>query len=109
MKQNENQDAEDQDHSTGNPNEEKNTQIIIQKRREKNLKRQAPWWLGATKDGRKSLLQKIQIVMQSDFLLPENRLETLVQQAMSFQIDNCRFHNLAQNHMSLMRDHVCPS
>ena len=38
------EDEDDLQAGQGNPNEEKNTQIIYQRKREKNIRRQAPWW-----------------------------------------------------------------
>ena len=44
----------------------------------------------------------------SDFMVPEQRLKTLLDQALAWQIHNCVWHNRPANEtFSLFKDHVC--
>lgn len=71
------------------------------------LKKHAPWWLGAGTKGRAHLLDKVQQVLQSDSMLEPHRLETLMQQALTFQLAQCRYHNMHVDKFSLAENHFC--
>ena len=70
------------------------------------MKQQANW-KGASQEGRKDLLDRIQCVMPAKFMLQPNRLEKLVKQSLAFQMHNCKFHNIFANQYSLLEDHIC--
>jgi len=50
------------------------------------LQKHASWWSGPGSKGRKHLIEKVQQVLQSESMMQPNRLETLVQQALTFQL-----------------------
>ncbi|KAL0320023.1 UNVERIFIED_CONTAM: WD repeat-containing protein 26 [Sesamum radiatum] len=56
---------------------------------------------------RKSLLEELQKLLPPTVMIPENRLVHLVEQALGFQTDACRFHNSSVGEMSLLTDHQC--
>ncbi|KAL0327935.1 UNVERIFIED_CONTAM: WD repeat-containing protein 26 [Sesamum calycinum] len=56
---------------------------------------------------RKSLLEELQKLLPPAVMIPENRLVHLVEQALGFQTDACRFHNSSVGEMSLLTDHQC--
>ncbi|KAL2252245.1 WD repeat-containing protein 26 [Sesamum indicum] len=56
---------------------------------------------------RKSLLGELQKLLPPTVMIPENRLVHLVEQALGFQTDACRFHNSSVGEMSLLTDHQC--
>uniref|UniRef100_A0A7S4NNE5 CTLH domain-containing protein n=1 Tax=Paramoeba aestuarina TaxID=180227 RepID=A0A7S4NNE5_9EUKA len=55
---------------------------------------------------RKELLKTIQKFAPEAFV-PEDRLKTLISQALSQQRKDCRFHNMLDDHFSLFQDHSC--
>jgi hypothetical protein len=64
-------------------------------------------WKGSELEGRTALLEKIQTMMPSTAMLQPNRLEHLVKQAVSHQVQNCKYHNVFTQKYSLLEDHVC--
>lgn len=56
---------------------------------------------------RRKLLVSLQNIVPPGTLLPENRLEELVEQALLAQIDACRLHNTSSPHISLLRNYSC--
>mmetsp|Transcript_20610 Transcript_20610/g.24748 ORF Transcript_20610/g.24748 Transcript_20610/m.24748 type:complete len:637 (-) Transcript_20610:656-2566(-) len=71
-----------------------------------NLMSQANW-SGAAHGSRFDLLLQLQNLLPPSVMLPERRLEVLVDQALQCQIRACRFHNTKDPHVSLLSDHVC--
>jgi WD40 repeat protein len=63
--------------------------------------------IGKTAAGRRKLLVSLQNNGLAGALLPENRLEELVEQALFAQIDTCRLHNTPNPHVSLLRNYSC--
>jgi hypothetical protein len=61
---------------------------------------------GRTKS-RTKLLEELQKLLPPRVIIPENRLEHLVEQALTLQKDACIFHNLLDKEMSLYSDHQC--
>ncbi|KAK8951019.1 Protein SPA1-RELATED 3 [Platanthera zijinensis] len=53
------------------------------------------------------LLDELQKVIPPTVMIPEKRLETLVEQALSVQREACFFHNSLENALSLYTDHLC--
>uniref|UniRef100_A0A0C9S4Y1 TSA: Wollemia nobilis Ref_Wollemi_Transcript_22135_2382 transcribed RNA sequence n=1 Tax=Wollemia nobilis TaxID=56998 RepID=A0A0C9S4Y1_9CONI len=56
---------------------------------------------------RMKLLQDIQQLLPPSIMIPEKRLESLVEQALSVQREACVFHNSLDNALSLYTDHQC--
>ncbi|KAJ6335967.1 hypothetical protein OIU78_012549 [Salix suchowensis] len=56
---------------------------------------------------RSKLLEELQKVLPPAVIMPENRLEHLVEQALTLQQDACIFHNSLDKEMSLYSDHKC--
>jgi len=52
------------------------------------------------------LLQDLQALLSSQVLIPNTRLETLVEQALTAQIRNCTYHNDRYATLSLMEDYT---
>lgn len=46
-------------------------------------------------------------MMPAQAMLEPNRLEKLMKQALSYQVFNCKYHNLYQMNYSLLEDHSC--
>jgi WD40 repeat protein len=63
--------------------------------------------IAKTSAGRRKLLVALQNIVPAGTLLPENRLEELVEQALAAQIEKCRFHNTLHPRISLLRDYTC--
>lgn len=55
---------------------------------------------------RKKLLQELEKLLPPPYILPERRLEHLVETAVLAQIDSCTYHN-SSDAVSLFVDHVC--
>ncbi|KAH0468746.1 hypothetical protein IEQ34_001978 [Dendrobium chrysotoxum] len=53
------------------------------------------------------LLDELHKLIPPAVMVPERRLETLVEQALSFQRESCFFHNSLDNALSLFTDHQC--
>ncbi|CAN1199848.1 WD repeat-containing protein 26 homolog [Linum perenne] len=56
---------------------------------------------------RTKLLQELQDLFSPTVMVPEGRLEQLVEQALILQRDACVFHNSLDREMSLFTDHRC--
>ncbi|KAJ6736075.1 WD REPEAT PROTEIN 26-RELATED [Salix viminalis] len=61
---------------------------------------------GRTKS-RTKLLEEVQKVLPPAVIIPENRLEHLVEQVLTLQRDACIYHNSLDKEMSLYSDHHC--
>jgi hypothetical protein len=64
-------------------------------------------WRGAGEDSRIHLLEELQQLLPPSIMVPEKRLEHLVEQALDLQRDGCVFHNSMDNALSLYTDHRC--
>lgn len=53
------------------------------------------------------LLEELQKLIPSTVLVPERRLEELVEQAIDVQIQGCMFHNALKDSLSLYTNHQC--
>ncbi|XP_052201395.1 WD repeat-containing protein 26 homolog isoform X2 [Diospyros lotus] len=62
--------------------------------------------VGRTKS-RPKLLEEIQKLLPPMVMIPERRLEHLVEQALNLQVGSCVFHNSLDREMSLLTDHWC--
>lgn len=58
-------------------------------------------------DARHQVLRRLQVVIPPEVMLPERRLEELVEQALVAQIDACCFHNTPAARPSLLSDYTC--
>lgn len=58
-------------------------------------------------DARRRVLRRLQAVIPAEVMLPERRLEELVEQALLAQVDACRLHNTPGARPSLLRDYSC--
>ncbi|PIA30235.1 hypothetical protein AQUCO_05700146v1 [Aquilegia coerulea] len=58
-------------------------------------------------ESRFKLLEKLQKVLPPTVLIPEKRLENLVEQALNVQREACYFHNSLDSALSLYADHHC--
>ncbi|XP_059658364.1 WD repeat-containing protein 26 homolog [Cornus florida] len=56
---------------------------------------------------RPKLLEELQKLLPPTIMIPEKRLEHLVEQALNLQLDACMFHNSLDREMSLYTDHRC--
>ncbi|XP_058762024.1 WD repeat-containing protein 26 homolog isoform X1 [Vicia villosa] len=56
---------------------------------------------------RLKLLEKLQKLIPPTVMIPEKRLEHLVEQAIILQREACSFHNILDKEMSLYSDHHC--
>ena len=56
---------------------------------------------------RAKLLEELQKLLPPAIMIPENRLEHLVEQALLLQRDSCVYHNASDQEMSLYTDHTC--
>ncbi|XP_038898395.1 WD repeat-containing protein 26 homolog [Benincasa hispida] len=56
---------------------------------------------------RTKLLEELQKLLPPAIMIPENRLEQLVEQALLLQRDTCLYHNASDQEMSLYSDHTC--
>ncbi|KAK6238504.1 hypothetical protein QUC31_003973 [Theobroma cacao] len=56
---------------------------------------------------RTKLLEELQKLLPPTVMIPERRLEHLVEQALVLQRDACMFHNSLEKEMSLYADHQC--
>ncbi|XP_043698726.1 WD repeat-containing protein 26 homolog isoform X1 [Telopea speciosissima] len=58
-------------------------------------------------NSRSKLLEKLQKLLPPTVMVPERRLEHLVEQALSVQREACVFHNSLDSALSLYSDHQC--
>ena len=56
---------------------------------------------------RQQLLTKLQEVIPSSVMLPENRLESLLGQAVAHQVSHCMYYNKTDTTFSLLSDYAC--
>ncbi|KAG9303962.1 hypothetical protein G9A89_005872 [Geosiphon pyriformis] len=70
-----------------------------------DLKRRADWD-GANGASRQKLLLELQKYISPAIMVPEHRLETLLEQATGFQRKSCLYHN-TNEYISLYSDHIC--
>ncbi|KAI4381215.1 hypothetical protein MLD38_007310 [Melastoma candidum] len=56
---------------------------------------------------RTKLLEELQKLLPAAVMIPERRLEHLVEQALALQCTACTFHNSVDKEMSLYTDHQC--
>ncbi|KAJ7550733.1 hypothetical protein O6H91_07G115000 [Diphasiastrum complanatum] len=61
----------------------------------------------AGENARFRLLQKLQNFLPPTLIIPEKRLEHLVEQALNLQREACIFHNSLDDSISLYSDHCC--
>eukprot|EP00741_Cyanophora_paradoxa_P019883 tig00021178_g19189.t1 len=64
-------------------------------------------WDGAAGESRRQLLRSLQMFISPTLLLPEDRLEVLLAQAVNQQISTCMYHNTREEMPSLFEDHTC--
>ncbi|KAF9354010.1 hypothetical protein BGX26_008228 [Mortierella sp. AD094] len=69
--------------------------------------RQRAEWDGANGSSRQKLLSALQKYISPAVMVPENRLETMLKQAVELQIKNCIYHDSRNTTNSLYSDHVC--
>ncbi|XP_073009680.1 WD repeat-containing protein 26 homolog [Typha latifolia] len=60
-----------------------------------------------TSNSRLKLLEELQKLLPPSIMIPERRLENLVEQAVTVQREACYFHNSLDNSLSLYTDHQC--
>ncbi|KAJ3178272.1 hypothetical protein HDU85_005269 [Gaertneriomyces sp. JEL0708] len=70
------------------------------------LKRKANWD-GAAGSSRSKLLDRLQEYIHSAVMIPQHRLDTLIDQAIQSQKMNCLYHNVLDDNVSLFTDHSC--
>lgn len=70
-----------------------------------DLRRRAEWD-GAKGTSRQKLLAEIQKYISPSIMVPEHRLETLLEQATTLQRISCLYHNSSE-YISLYSNHVC--
>lgn len=56
---------------------------------------------------RTQLMEELQKLLPASLMIPEKRLEHLVERALLLQLDSCTFHNSLSKEMSLYTDHNC--
>jgi len=64
-------------------------------------------WDGAAGKSRTKLLSELQAYISPSLLIPERRLEVLVEHGLQYQISNCLYHNTGSSPLSLFSDHTC--
>ncbi|KAG0247984.1 hypothetical protein DFQ27_001316, partial [Actinomortierella ambigua] len=69
--------------------------------------RQRANWDGADGQSRRILLQELQKLISPSVMVPENRLEKLLDQAKELQTRDCVYHDTRNNTYSLYSDHIC--
>ncbi|KAK9885557.1 hypothetical protein WA026_012307 [Henosepilachna vigintioctopunctata] len=69
-------------------------------------------WEGKGTESRTTLMNKLQAFLPPTVMLPPNRLNALLSQALEYQIIKCNYHNTSQGialeTTSLLIDHCCP-
>ncbi|XP_021735512.1 WD repeat-containing protein 26-like [Chenopodium quinoa] len=58
---------------------------------------------------RQEILENLQKLLPAEVIVPERRLEQLVEQALDRQRESCVFHNILDSGLSLYIDHRCES
>ncbi|GMH19781.1 hypothetical protein Nepgr_021622 [Nepenthes gracilis] len=56
---------------------------------------------------RSQILEKLEKILPAAIIIPERRLENLVEQALDVQRESCVFHNSLDSELSLYSDHQC--
>ncbi|KAF9317363.1 hypothetical protein BG006_003394, partial [Podila minutissima] len=69
--------------------------------------RQRAGWDGVEGQSRQKLLTSLQKLISPSMMVPENRLENMLQQAVELQVNNCLYHDIRDETRSLYSDHVC--
>ncbi|KXS22143.1 WD40 repeat-like protein [Gonapodya prolifera JEL478] len=64
-------------------------------------------WDGASGESRNLLLVELQRYISTSVMIPERRLETLLEQAVQLQKQMCLYHNYEEHAVSLYCDHMC--
>ncbi|KAJ7547579.1 hypothetical protein O6H91_08G093000 [Diphasiastrum complanatum] len=64
-------------------------------------------WRGGGAEANMSLLLHLQSLLPPDIMIPEKRLEGLIEQALSVQRKACMFHNSLDQALTLYTDHCC--
>ena len=64
-------------------------------------------WLGSTTAARHQLLRRVETLLPARVMLPEARLEVLVEQALQSQVNRCIFHNAQARSLTLLSDYKC--
>ncbi|KAI9144799.1 WD40-repeat-containing domain protein [Paraphysoderma sedebokerense] len=64
-------------------------------------------WDGAQGSSRKTLMKSLQKYIPSSVMIPEKRLETLIDQALIHQKRSCLYHNTPDDDISLYSDSTC--
>ncbi|XP_073391482.1 WD repeat-containing protein 26 homolog isoform X2 [Physcomitrium patens] len=64
-------------------------------------------WKGVGQESRQFLLEELQQLLPPSIMVPENRLEHLVEVALKVQREACVYHNTLDDVLSLYADHRC--
>lgn len=68
-------------------------------------------WSGKNAASRQILMNKLQTFLPPNIMLPPHRLETLLDQSISYQCEKCPYHNIKEkgslDNWSFLKDHVC--
>eukprot|EP00245_Coleochaete_scutata_P004659 TRINITY_DN17460_c0_g1_i1.p1 TRINITY_DN17460_c0_g1~~TRINITY_DN17460_c0_g1_i1.p1 ORF type:complete len:617 (+),score=102.56 TRINITY_DN17460_c0_g1_i1:313-2163(+) len=69
--------------------------------------RKTAGWSGAEGGSRRQLLTQLEAILPSTIMVPERRLEGLLEQALRVQRANCYLHNTREKAFCLFADHSC--
>ncbi|KAF9385381.1 hypothetical protein CPB97_004860 [Podila verticillata] len=69
--------------------------------------RQRAGWDGVEGQSRQKLLTSLQKLISPAIMVPENRLENMLQQAVQLQVNNCLYHDIRNDTRGLYSDHMC--
>ncbi|XP_013416632.1 WD repeat-containing protein 26 [Lingula anatina] len=68
-------------------------------------------WEGKSPEARQKLMERLQSFLPPTVMLPPRRLQTLLNQAIELQKENCPYHNTKYDNdleaVSLLMDHIC--